>query len=246
METIFSLSNKTILITGASSGIGRAIAIHCAGYGANLIITGRNQQRLEETMALLEGDGHSYIIADIGSETEIKKLVDQLPPLNGIVHSAGLNSKSLVKFLSESKLDEIMKANFYAPALIMQTLLKQKKIQKQAAVVMISSIASTYATVSNAAYAASKGALNSFTRVLAIELAAQRIRVNGIQPGMVRTDILGAYDLEDELKESENAYPLGRFGKPEDIAYAAIYLLSDASEWVTGTSIIIDGGITLR
>ena len=194
----------------------------------------------------MQGSGHVSVAADVGNESGIKGLVDQLPQLNGVVHCAGINTKSPVKFLSLAKLDEIMKANFYAPALIMQALIKQKKIQKNSSVVMISSIASTYATVSNAAYSSSKGALNSLTRILALELAPQRIRVNGIQPGMVRTDILRAYDLQDELNEFENTFPLGRFGKPEDVAYAAIYLLSDASEWVTGTSLIVDGGITLR
>ena len=139
-----------------------------------------------------------------------------------------------------------MKVNFYAPALIMQSLIRQKKLNKYASVVMISSIAATYATISNAVYASSKGALNSFIRVLALELAGQKIRVNGIQPGMVNTGILESYELQENLKEFEKEYPLGRFGKPEDIAFAAIYLLSDASEWVTGTSLTVDGGITLR
>ncbi|MBA4322787.1 MAG: 3-oxoacyl-ACP reductase [Odoribacter sp.] len=246
MDQVFTLKNKTVLITGASSGLGRSIAIECSRAGAGLIITGRNSERLEITFSALTGGNHLRIMADLGSEVEIKKLADQLPQLNGIVHCAGINTKSPVKFLSEEKIDEIMKTNFYAPALLSQALLKQKKIQKLASIVMISSIASSYATVSNAAYASSKGALNSFVRVLALELAAQKIRVNGIQPGMVQTEILNAYDLQDELKESEKSYPLGRFGKPEDIAYAAIFLLSGAAEWITGTSLVIDGGITLR
>jgi len=133
MESVFSLTGKTILVTGASSGIGRAIAIQCAAYGATMLITGRNQERLNETLSLLNGEGHRLIIADIITEQGISELVGQLPQLNGVVHCAGVNTKSPLKFLSETKLDEIMKANFYAPALIMQSLLKQKKLLKQAA-----------------------------------------------------------------------------------------------------------------
>jgi len=245
MEPIFTLKDKTILITGASSGIGKAIAIECSKQGANLIITGRNQDRLAETLNELSGKQHKYVIADLVNEFEIMKMADELPLLNGIVHCAGVIKKSPVKFLSEKKLDEVMKANFYAPTLVMQALIKQKKIQKQASVVMISSVGSTYATMSFAAYAASKGALNSLIRVLALELASQKIRVNGIQPGMVLTEMLNVYNA-DELKEIENTYPLGRLGKPEDVAYATVFLLSDASSWFTGTSLIIDGGLTLR
>jgi NAD(P)-dependent dehydrogenase (short-subunit alcohol dehydrogenase family) len=245
MESIFTLKDKTILITGASSGIGRAIAIECSKQGANIIISGRNQERLYETYSELYGENHKYIIADLVNETEIISLVESLPKLNGVVHCAGIIKKSPIKFLSENKIDEVMKPNFYAPALVMQSLIKQKKILKQSSVVMISSIGSTYATISFAAYAASKGALNSLIRILALELASQKIRVNGIQPGMVLTEMLNVYN-PDEIKEIENTYPLGRLGKPEDVAYATVFLLSDASSWITGSSLILDGGLTLR
>jgi NAD(P)-dependent dehydrogenase (short-subunit alcohol dehydrogenase family) len=246
VDTVFTLKGKTILVTGASSGIGKSIAIQCSKYGGSVIITGRNPDRLNETYSVLNKGKHLQIIAELGSEQDIIKLVDKLPQINGVVHCAGVNTKSLVKYLGEEKIDEVMKINFYAPTLIMQALIKQKKIQKNASVVMISSIASTFATVSNAVYSSSKGALNSLIRVLALELAGQKIRVNGIQPGMVRTELLNAYELQEELNDFEKLYPLGRFGSPEDIAYAAIFLLSDASLWITGISLIVDGGITLR
>jgi NAD(P)-dependent dehydrogenase (short-subunit alcohol dehydrogenase family) len=246
MDKIFNLNNKVILITGASSGIGKAIAIECSSRGAMVIITGRNKNRLEETYSSLTGDNNMSFIVELTNEVELKNFVKCLPALDGLVHCAGVNFKTLVKFLNESKIDEVLKPNFYAPALLMQALIKNKKLRNNSSIVMISSIASNYATISNAIYASSKGALNSLVRILALELAAKRIRVNGIQPGMVKTDILEAYDLQDKIKEFEKDCPLGRFGKPQDIAYAAIYLLSDASEWITGTSLVIDGGITLR
>jgi NAD(P)-dependent dehydrogenase (short-subunit alcohol dehydrogenase family) len=246
MKNIFSLEGKTILVTGASSGIGRSVAIECSKMGANLIITGRNLVRLNETSQLLSGDSHQMICADLTNSNEIITFTDRLPVLSGIVHAAGINTKTPVKFITEEKIDSIMKINYYAPALLIQSILKQKKMQKEGSIVLISSIASSYAAVSNAIYASSKGAVNSLIRVLALELAPQKIRVNGIQPGMVNTDILDAYALKEELEAFTKTIPLGRLAQPEEIAYAAIYLLSDVTVWVTGTSLIIDGGTTLR
>jgi NAD(P)-dependent dehydrogenase (short-subunit alcohol dehydrogenase family) len=246
MDTVFSLRNKLILITGASSGIGRSIAIECSIAGARLIITGRNIDRLNETKAMLTNGSHSIIQADLNIEEDIKQLIEKMPEIDGVVHCAGINTKSPIKFLNEEKIESVMKTNFYAPVLLMKAIIKNKKIRKNGSVVMISSIASQFAAISNAVYSASKGAVDSFVRVLALELAPQNIRVNGIKPGMIKTGILEAYDLLENLKEFEKEYPLGRFGKPEDIAYAAIFLLSDATAWITGSSLIVDGGITLR
>lgn len=246
MDSAFTLKDKKILITGASSGIGNSIAIECSRAGAFLYLTGRNRIRLEGTIKSLEGVGHTVIVADLNRKEDIKFLTDTVPRLNGIVHCAGINNKALIKFLNPEGIEEVMKTNFLAPVMLFQSLIKNKKIENGASLVLISSIASTYATVSNAIYASSKGALNSFIRVMALELAPQKIRVNGIQPGMVETDILKAYDLQEELKESLRSYPLGRFGRPEDIAYSTIFLLSDVTGWITGTSLIVDGGVTLR
>jgi len=246
MKSIFSLEEKTILVTGASSGIGRSIAVECSKLGANLIITGRNRERLTETFQQLTGVSNLMICADLTNSNEIKELVNSIPNLDGIVYAAGINTKTPVKFINEEKIDAMMRTNYYAPLLLIQSVLKQKKLQKEGSVVLISSIASTYAAVSNALYASSKGAVNSLVRVLALELAPQRVRVNGIQPGMVNTNILEAYDLKEELEAFTKTIPLGRLAQPEEIAYAAIYLLSDATVWVTGTSLVIDGGTTLR
>jgi len=242
----FSLEGKTLLVTGASSGIGRSIAVECSRMGATVIITARNQSRLEETFSMMSGVGHQIIQADISQLQGIEVLVSALPSLDGVVQNAGVNEKTLVKFITENKIKHIIDTNFVAPVLMTQKLLKSNKIRKHGSVLFISSIASEYASATNALYASSKGAINSFLRVLALELAPQRIRVNGIQPGIVRTEILASYQMQEDLAEHEKEYPLGSFGQPEDIAYGAVYLLSDASKWVTGSLFRIDGGITLR
>jgi NAD(P)-dependent dehydrogenase (short-subunit alcohol dehydrogenase family) len=197
---------------------------------------------------LLKDNNHKIIVSDLSDTKQITETWKQecIPVLDGIVLCAGINNKTPVKFISEEKIDEIFKINFYAPALMIQTLLKNKKINAGASIVMISSIGTSIAAISNGLYAASKGALNSFMKVLALELSSNKIRVNTIQPGSIRTNMLKNYPLKDELESWEKSYPLGRFGEPEDIAFPVIYLLSDAARWVTGSIFTIDGGITLR
>lgn len=246
MYNPFSLTGKKILITGASSGIGRSIAIECSKMGAHLVITGRNINNLQKTISVLNEGAHEAISCDISQSEDISELVKQLPNLDGIVHNAGINQKMPVKFITDEKINAVFNTNFYAPVIITQKLLKQRKINKGGAMVFISSIASEYAAVSNAIYSSSKGALNSFLRVLALELAPRKIRANGIQPGIIRTKILESYQLQEDLAKHEEQYPLSGFGEPEDIAYAAVYLLSDASKWITGSILKIDGGVTLR
>lgn len=242
----FSLAGKTILITGASSGIGRACAIQCAKMGARLVITGRNQNNLQETLTSLTGDNHVLFPADLTDENCIQELVEATPALDGLVLNAGINPKSLVKFINSSLLEDVFSTNVFSPIRLVQSLVKKKKVNKAASIVFMSSISTSYASVSNSVYSASKGAINSFMKVLALELAPQKTRVNAIQPGMVRTRMMEAYAIQEELETWEKSYPLARFGEPEDIANACVYLLSDAAAWVTGTIMTVDGGITLR
>lgn len=240
----FSLVGKTILITGASSGIGRAIAIECSKIGARVILTARNKQRLDETLHLLSGDGHEAFIADLTNEDEVGKLVLQIPPLNGIVHNAGVGSRVLAKNIKDEDIMQIMQPNFNAPVLLQRHLMKKKLIEKGASIVFIASRAPFAPTVGNALYSASKGALIAYAKVLGLEVAPQKIRVNSICPAMVWTELVQA-DAEmtgGDYKEAELKYPLKRYGKPEDVAYLTIYLLSEASSWMTGSSIDITGG----
>ena len=233
-------------MTGASSGIGKSIAEECARRGAVLILIGRNTERLNSVRDSLAGEGHVAYSCDVREESDIVGLVSSLPKLDGLVNSAGINDKSLVKSLSREKIDKMFETNLFGPMLLVKDILRSKKINPGASVVFISSISAQYATISNALYASSKGAVDSFIRVLALEVAHKKIRVNGIRPGVVETPLLDAYALKEELDEFKKSYPLGRIGRPEDIAYGAVYLLSDASTWVTGTIFNIDGGITLR
>jgi NAD(P)-dependent dehydrogenase (short-subunit alcohol dehydrogenase family) len=247
MYNPFSLAGKTILVTGASSGIGRATAIECSKMGATMVITGRNAERLQETFVQLQGAGHSQVIADLNDEAQVKTLVENVPELHGIVHNAGFTITLPFKFINRADFDGLMQTNFFAPVFITQQLHKQKKIRKGSSIVFISSIATFTVGIGDSMYAATKGAVNAFAKVLAVELAKQQIRVNCVQPGVVQTSIFDSGVIsEEQLKATEQKYPLGRFGKPEDIAHAAIYLLSDAAAWVTGSNLIIDGGFTLQ
>ena len=242
MNNPFTLTGKTILVTGASSGIGKGIAIACAGMGAQLILTGRNVARLQDTLASLEGEGHSYIAADLTNTAERAALVAALPMLQGVVHCAGVGSRVPCKMLSQDDIDRVMKPNAEAPMLLQAQLLSEKKIKKQASLVYIASAATTMPSAGNAVYSASKAALMAYAKCLAQELAPRQIRVNCISPTMVWTDLALVGATAEQLKEAEQFYPLKRYGQPEDIANLAIYLLSDASAWMTGSNIEITGG----
>ena len=238
----FSLSGKTILITGASSGIGRAIAISCSQQGAKVVLNGRNQQRLQATLDALEGNGHLVIPADLTDVALRQALAEQVPVLDGVVHCAGIGSRVLCKMLEEQDVSRVMQANFEAPVLLQAELLREKKIAKEASIVFIASAAATMPSIGNAIYSASKAATIAYAKCLAQELANRKIRVNCISPAMVWTDLALVGATEEQLREAEQNYPLKRYAQPEDITGAAIYLLSDASSWVTGSNMELTGG----
>lgn len=242
MNNPFTLSGKTILVTGASAGIGRGIAVACAGMGAHIILTARNTERLQETLSQLEGDGHSYVASDLTNEAERRALVEQLPILDGVVQCAGVGNRVPCKMLVQEDLDRVMKPNAEAPMLLQSLLLSEKKLKKQASVVFIASAAATMPVSGNAVYSASKAALVAYAKCLAQELAPRQIRVNCISPTMVWTDLALVGATVEQLQEAQLSYPLKRYGQPEDIANLAIYLLSDASAWMTGSNIEITGG----
>lgn len=246
----FSLEGKTILITGASSGIGRGISVECSKMGARMVINGRNVERLNETMSMLEGTGHIAIAADLSIQDGIDDLVAQCPEINGVVHSAGIPKICGVKHIDRGLLEEIVNVNEIAPILLTSGLLKKKKLQRKSSIIFIASISGVcVANVGESPYSTTKGGLAGFTKGAAYELASQGIRVNTICPALVPTNILELSNemfSEQQLKETMyGRYPLKRVGTPEDIANGAIYLLSDASSWVTGINLIIDGGYTL-
>lgn len=243
----FSLEGKTILITGASSGIGQSTAIECSKLGAKVIITGRDQERLHKTYSQLDGEGHIQIAAELTDVEAVKGLVDSCPELCGVVLCAGKGMTLPLGFATREKFDPIFNINFFAPMELVRLLLKKKKIAKAASLVFVSSVGGNWSfSLGNGIYGASKAALNSTMKFLARELAPKKIRVNSVNPGMVNTKLIqGGTISEEQHQKDMQKYPLGRYGEPEEIAHAIIYLLSNASSWVTGHALVIDGGMTI-
>lgn len=239
----FALVGKRILVTGASAGIGRAIAVACSRMGAVMVVTGRNQVRLDETYHLLEGKGHQSQKADLSSEEDIATLVHDTPTLDGVVHCAGIGFRKPCKMLAFSDVDEVMSVNFKSSVCLQAALLKEKKVNKRSSIVFLASRAAVSPSIGNSLYSASKGALISYANCLALELAPRLVRVNCISPAMVWTDLIlqGGLTKED-LEREQLKYPLKRYGTPEDVAHLAVYLLSDASSWMTGSCIDLTGG----
>ena len=244
----FTLEGKSILITGASSGIGRGIAVACAEAGARCVLVARNQERLAAVREECgEGADHRVEQVDLSDPSQIQDLVVRLPQLDGAVLCAGISDKHTpLKFLSSECIDQILSVNVKAPIFLLAQMSKRNKLNKGASVVLMSSIASFHSTPAHSIYSASKGALTAFAKGAALDLAGKKIRVNSIAPGMVNTPLIDFSNIsEEQRKENEARYPLKRYGEPADIASAALYLLSDASQWVTGSQLVVDGGITI-
>ena len=250
METVFnpfSLAGKTVLVTGASSGIGRETAIACSRMGADVVITGRSIERLHETAEMLGNPSVPQFVAELTSQEEVERLVGELHKLDGAVLCAGNSTTLPLQFGSREKFDEMFEINFFAPVELLRLLYKKKVLQKGASVVLIASIGGTHSYMpGNGVYGASKAALNSVMKYAAREYSSRKVRVNSICPGMVDTPLIHRGTItEDQLAEDAKRYPLGRYGRPEDIANGAIYLLSDASSWLTGHDLVIDGGFSI-
>ena len=244
----FSLSGKTILVTGASSGIGKAVAQECAAAGATCLITARNEQRLLQTLEGLQGDGHQMFIADLADTTAIETMIESLPKLDGVVSCAGVVETKMLKFTEEEDLQNLFETNAFSAIRLVRALVQNKKLKKESSVVFISSISGVKCGyIGGSLYGATKGAIEGFAKATALELAPQKIRVNTITPGMVETSLLKDVEVDqDQIEADKQKYPMKRYGKPEEIGYSAVFLLSDATKWVTGTSLLIDGGYTLN
>lgn len=248
MMSIFSLENKIVLITGASSGIGKAVAQQCAIAGATCILTARNKERLTDTYESLEGSGHSIIPADLTNLKEVESLISELPKLNGLVCCAGIADINMLKFSEEDEMLRIFNNNTFSAIRLIREVIQKKKVLKESSIALVSSISGVRCGyLGGSLYGATKGALEGFIKATALELAPQKIRVNTIVPGMVNTPLLRESSIDEEqLRLDMLKYPLKRYGEPEEIGYAAVYLLSDATRWMTGTSLLIDGGYTLN
>lgn len=245
----FSLKGKTILVTGASSGIGKACAIEIARAEAKTcIITGRNTERLEETAKRIRDYCKAEIIkADFSDISAIETLAEEVGKLDGVVLSAGMNRIKGIRFVNEKDINDIFNVNCFSSIHLIRFLLKKKKLNNPSSVVVVSSISgSGNFAAGNSVYGASKSAITAYTKYAAVELASKGIRCNTIHPGRIETPLINSGIMnEEELRNDIAKYPLKRYGQPEEVAYAAIYLLSDAAAWVTGSEITIDGGRSL-
>jgi NAD(P)-dependent dehydrogenase (short-subunit alcohol dehydrogenase family) len=240
----FSLEGKTVLVTGASSGIGRAVAVAAANMGATLVLTGRDAVRLGETAALLTGGGALQIPADLVQGDSRNALVDACPALDGVVFCAGLAAMRPMRMAGEDHLRQMLSVNYEAPVLLTQRLLGRKKVNSGASLVYVTATAAHLSPVATGAYAGAKAALVSTVRTIASEHAKARIRANCLAPGYVNTPMYASLDGVTSFEGNHDLFPLG-ISEPEDVAHGVIYLLSDASRWVTRSTLNIDGGHSL-
>lgn len=236
----FRLDGKRVLVTGASSDIGRAIAVGCSRAGATVVATGRNQDRLDRTLRALDhSSNHLAISVDLTNETERASLVETTGSIFGVVHAAAVIGPTLLRSITPSFVEERMAVNFVAPMFLTQQLLRGNRVEADGAIVFISSLSALVGTRGFSIYAATKASQIAAARCMALETAKQRIRVNCIAPGIVRTAVYDALG-EGWMKEQGAAYPLG-LGEPADVANATTFLLSGASRWITGQTLVLSG-----
>jgi NAD(P)-dependent dehydrogenase (short-subunit alcohol dehydrogenase family) len=216
--------------------------------GATVVITARNEKRLEETLDKLTGDNHVSFVADLVDNGSTENLIANLPLLDGCVLNAGFSKILPIQFFSEEELEKSFHINSFSPMLLTRWLLKSKKMKKKSSIVFISSISGHSNTSPGyAVYGSSKAALNAFVKYAALELAGKKIRCNAIYPGRINTSFIQNSAISEvDLQKDIEQYPLKRYGEPREVAHAIIYLLSDASSWITGSGIVIDGGRSLK
>lgn len=248
MYNPFSIENKTILVLGASSGIGRATAIICAKMGATIIAVGRDQSRLQDTLnAMDQPEKHHYFMLDLANDTTWDSMLSIIPTIDGIACCAGIANMNPFSFISREEIDKVFNTNCFGPILLIQKLIKTKKINKGGSIVLVASVDGPKVVhAGNSVYSASKSALVGMARNMAIDLAGKKIRVNSVLPGTTDTPMIRTANVTEEmLSETAKSFPLKRFAEPEDIANAIIYLLSDGSNYVTGSEIVVDGGYSI-
>ena len=244
----FSLEGKTVLVTGAASGIGRATAIQSSDMGAKVILVDMNEEGLVGTQELMGKKDSEYRILDLTNFEELEGMVATLPKLDGVASNAGIVLSLLAKFNEPKDMEKIFKINTFSHINLVQQLITQKKLNRGASIVFTSSMSGVYCGLAGGSlYGATKSAILGYTKALAIELAPRGIRVNTIHPGMIETPLTNGTALSKELlDEDKKNYPLGRYGKPEEVAYSIVFLLSDATVWMTGTQLLIDGGFSVK
>lgn len=247
MANPFSLEGKTVIVTGASSGIGKATAILCAEMGAKVVALGRNEQRLAETMAQLQGEGHIMSAFDLNDEKAMDAAIAALSLVDGVACCAGVANMTPFQFVAKEEMDRVFSANFFSPVMLVNKLLKAKKLQKGSSVVFVSSVDGPKVVhAGNSVYSASKSALVGMARNMAVDLVGKKIRVNSVLPGTTDTKMIRTANVTEEmLQETAKALPMKRFAMPQEIANAIVFLLSEASSYITGTELVVDGGSSI-
>ena len=250
MNSFLDIRGQRILVTGASSGIGRATAVLLASHGAQLILVGRSEQRLADTHQMLAGDGHAIVPKDLSQADSIpawmKQLAAEFGLLRGVAHCAGIQEVSPVRFLKDEAFSHMMNINVNSAVQLAKGFRQKSVVDEKGSLVLVSSVIGLVGQAGVAAYSASKGALCALTRCIALEFAAEGIRVNSVAPGIVETEMTREFRSKlsnDQFAALRSEYPLG-LGQPDDVANAIVFLLSDAARWITGTSLVVDGGYT--
>ena len=244
----FSLDNKRILITGGASGIGKATALLCSQMGADVVLVDLNEQGLKQTAEVIGKESTETFALNLTNQEQLEEMISKLPKLDGVVSNAGIVYSLMAKFNESADTERIFSINTFSHINLIQGLIKQKKLNKGASIVFTSSMSGVFCGfVGGSLYGATKSALAGYAKALAIELAPRGIRVNTVHPGMIETPLTKNTALsQDVLDEDAKTYPLGRYGKPEEVAAAMVYLLSDATVWMTGTQLLIDGGYSVK
>lgn len=242
-NALFGLAGKTVLITGASKGIGLATAQLCASLGATLHLVARDEAALTDLQASLDGAGHVVHALDLVADNALKTLTAALPALDGVVHCAGRHGIIPVRMVQDAFLHEITTLNYHVPFLLTRNLLQKNLLNNGASLVFLSSISATTGTTGLAPYASTKAALLGMMRPLALEIARKKMRANALCPALVATAMIqDTLDDPERMAHFSKFYPFG-LGKTRDIAQACVFFLSDASAKITGTAFAIDGGV---
>lgn len=244
----FSIEGKTILITGAASGIGRATALMCSELGARTVLLDLNEEGLKQTVGQMEEGSTEYYALSLTDYDKVVEVIGKFPKLDGVASNAGIVTSLLAKFSDIKEAERIFNVNTLSHIHLVQQLVAQKKLNKGASIVFTSSMSGVFCGLPGGSlYGASKAALVGYSKALAIELAPRGIRVNTIHPGMIVTPLTKGTALsQDVLDEDAKNYLLGRYGKPEEVAAAYVYLLSDATVWMTGSQLLLDGGYSVK
>ena len=250
----FDLTGKHIVISGASSGIGSECAIKCAAMGATVSILGRNEERLHQTLInMAEPERHKMYLVELTNEELVRQTINSIVADSGAIHGllncAGISTTILMKSVTKKKLDEFFENNVYSAFSLTKEVCKPNHFAKEGgSIVFFSSVMGSYGEIGKSLYGMTKGALQAGVKSLACELARKNIRVNAVSPGVIITPInekLPHIADPEKRQELENMHLLG-LGKTEDVAYACIYLLSDAARWITGINLLVDGGYSVR